>query len=127
MVIPKGFPKSVGSVGSRPYGFPCFPHSVISTACFRRSGSGFEVAHNPVLRAVWNLTLYAGVYQQMVMLRNTLGMMLIFVSLLMASAVVSREYAQSCGIPVFLSHRCSRQEELHTFGSASRSLKSDVR
>jgi biopolymer transport protein ExbD len=49
----------------------------------------------------------------MVMLRNTLGMMLIFVSLLMASAVVSREYAQSCGIPVFLSHRCSRQEELH--------------
>ena len=49
----------------------------------------------------------------MVMLRNTLGMMLIFVSLLMASAVVSKEYAQSCGIPVFLSHRCSRQEELH--------------
>ena len=46
----------------------------------------------------------------MVTLRNTLGMMLIFASLLMASAVVSKEYAQSCGIPVFLSHRCSRQE-----------------
>jgi hypothetical protein len=30
-----------------------------------------------VLRAVWNLTLYAGVYQQMVMPRNTLGMMFI--------------------------------------------------
>ena len=49
----------------------------------------------------------------MVMLRNTLGMMLIFASLLMASAIVSKEYAQPCGIPVFLSHRCSRQEELH--------------
>jgi biopolymer transport protein ExbD len=42
-----------------------------------------------------------------------LGMMLICASLLMASAVVSKEYAQSRGIPVFLSHRCSRQEELH--------------
>jgi hypothetical protein len=31
--IPKGFPKSVGRVGSRLYGFPCFPHSVISMAC----------------------------------------------------------------------------------------------
>jgi hypothetical protein len=28
----------------------------------------FELAENPVLRDVWNLTLYAGVYQQMVML-----------------------------------------------------------
>ena len=36
MVIPKGFPKSVGRVGSRLHGFPCFPHSVISTACFSR-------------------------------------------------------------------------------------------
>jgi hypothetical protein len=26
--IPKGFPKSVGRVESRPYGFPCFPYSV---------------------------------------------------------------------------------------------------
>jgi hypothetical protein len=34
VVIPKGFPKSVGSVGSRLHGFPCFPYSVISMACF---------------------------------------------------------------------------------------------
>jgi hypothetical protein len=32
--IPKGFPKSVGRVGSRLHGFPCFPYSVISMACF---------------------------------------------------------------------------------------------
>jgi hypothetical protein len=31
--IPKGFPKSVGRVGSRLHGFPCFPYSVISMAC----------------------------------------------------------------------------------------------
>ncbi len=37
MVIPKGFPKSVGRVGSRLHGFPCFPHSVISMALFLRS------------------------------------------------------------------------------------------
>src|SRR5271156_6350404 len=34
--IPKGFPKSVGRVGSRLHGFPCFPYSVISMACFWR-------------------------------------------------------------------------------------------
>ena len=34
MVIPKGFPKSVGRVESRLFGFPCFPYSVISMACF---------------------------------------------------------------------------------------------
>ncbi len=34
MGIPKGFPKSVGRVGSRLLGFPCFPYSVISMACF---------------------------------------------------------------------------------------------
>ena len=34
MGIPKGFPKSVGWVGSRPYGFPRFSYSVISMACF---------------------------------------------------------------------------------------------
>src|SRR5882757_6459851 len=34
--IPKGFPKSVGRVGSRLHGFPCFPYSVISMACFSR-------------------------------------------------------------------------------------------
>jgi len=33
VVIPKGFPKSVGRVGSRLHGFPCFPQSGISTAC----------------------------------------------------------------------------------------------
>jgi hypothetical protein len=31
--IPEGFPKSVGRVGSRLHGSPCFPHSVISMAC----------------------------------------------------------------------------------------------
>jgi hypothetical protein len=35
VVILKGFPRSVGRVGSRLYGFPCFPYSVISMACFR--------------------------------------------------------------------------------------------
>ena len=30
VVIPKGFPRSVGRVESRLLGFPCFPHSVIS-------------------------------------------------------------------------------------------------
>ena len=34
MGIPKGFPKSVGSAGSRLHGFPRFPHSVIYMACF---------------------------------------------------------------------------------------------
>ena len=34
MVIPKGFPKSVGRVESLLLGFPCFPYSVISMACF---------------------------------------------------------------------------------------------
>jgi hypothetical protein len=32
--IPKGFPKIVGKVESRLLGFPCFPQSVISMACF---------------------------------------------------------------------------------------------
>jgi serine/threonine protein kinase len=31
------FPKSVGRVGSRFHGFPCFPRSVISMACFSPS------------------------------------------------------------------------------------------
>src|SRR5580698_4447292 len=34
--ILKGFPKSVGRVGSRLHGFPPFPYSVISMACFSR-------------------------------------------------------------------------------------------
>ena len=33
VAIPKGFPRSVGRVGSRLYGFPGFPHSVISMVC----------------------------------------------------------------------------------------------
>ena len=32
--IPQGFPRSVGRVESRLHGFPCFPYSVISMACF---------------------------------------------------------------------------------------------
>src|SRR5277367_6150252 len=31
---PQGFPRSVGRVESRLYGFPPFPHSGISMACF---------------------------------------------------------------------------------------------
>src|SRR5271170_4933735 len=34
--IPKGFPQSVERVGSRLHGFPPFPYSVISMACFSR-------------------------------------------------------------------------------------------
>src|SRR5258705_7302614 len=34
VLIPKGFPRSVGRVESRLLGFPCFPYSVISMACF---------------------------------------------------------------------------------------------
>src|SRR5277367_2277975 len=31
---PQGFPRGVGRVGSRLYGFPCFPYPGISMACF---------------------------------------------------------------------------------------------
>ena len=41
MGITKGFPKSVGRVGSRLLGFPCFPYSVISMACFSPGHAGF--------------------------------------------------------------------------------------
>ncbi len=34
VLIPQGFPKSVGRVESRFLGFPCFPYSVISMTCF---------------------------------------------------------------------------------------------
>src|ERR1700730_7804914 len=44
--ILKGFPKSVGSVESRLYGFPRFPYSVISMACLR-AGAECEVAEIP--------------------------------------------------------------------------------
>jgi hypothetical protein len=37
VAIPKGFPKSVGRVESRLLGFPCFPYSVISMACFGKA------------------------------------------------------------------------------------------
>ena len=53
--IPKGFPKSVGRVGSRLHGFPCFPYSVISMACFspgkcwinRHTATQCNVPHSP--------------------------------------------------------------------------------
>jgi hypothetical protein len=32
--IPKGFPRGVGRVESRFFGFPCFPYPGISMACF---------------------------------------------------------------------------------------------
>ena len=41
VVIPKGFPRSVGRVESRLLGFPCFPYSVISMACL---GNAFHKA-----------------------------------------------------------------------------------
>ena len=34
---PQGFPRGVGRVESRLYGFPCFPYPVISMACFWRT------------------------------------------------------------------------------------------
>ena len=33
---PQGFPRGVGRVESRLYGFPCFPYPGISMACFCR-------------------------------------------------------------------------------------------
>src|ERR1017187_4363562 len=38
VVIPKGFPRGVGRVESRPFGFPCFPYPVISIACVWHMG-----------------------------------------------------------------------------------------
>jgi hypothetical protein len=38
--IPKGFAKSVGRVGSRHHGPPCFPYSVISMVCFSSGDAG---------------------------------------------------------------------------------------
>src|SRR5260370_14883418 len=51
---PEGITKECGRMGSRPYGFPS---SVISMACFRRCGSGFEVAGIPVLLALRHQSL----------------------------------------------------------------------
>ena len=44
VVIPKGFPRSVGRVESRLLGFPCFPYSVISMACFGNAYPTITVA-----------------------------------------------------------------------------------
>jgi hypothetical protein len=48
--IPKGFPKSVGRVGSRLHGFPCFPYSVISMACFARRPDKSATPPRPIHR-----------------------------------------------------------------------------
>jgi hypothetical protein len=45
---PQGFPRGVGRVESRLYGFPCFPYPVISMACFCHQ----DIAGNRV--SVWN-------------------------------------------------------------------------
>ena len=50
MGIPKGFPKSVGRVGSRLHGFPCFPYSVISMACFFARAMLDLQLHRPMSR-----------------------------------------------------------------------------
>jgi hypothetical protein len=44
---PQGFPRGMGRVESRLYGFPCFPYPVISTACFFEctAFSGFLTAN----------------------------------------------------------------------------------
>src|SRR5271163_5252695 len=47
--IPQGFPKSVGRVESRVHGFPCFPYSVISMACFCARGDYASLAKSAVL------------------------------------------------------------------------------
>jgi hypothetical protein len=61
--ILKGFPKSVGRVESRLYGFPCFPYSVISMACLR-AGSECEVAEIPVYREPRELLLIGRVLRE---------------------------------------------------------------
>ena len=47
VVIPKGFPKRVGRVGSRLHGFPPFPYAVISMACFSRGDAGLNLGSLP--------------------------------------------------------------------------------
>jgi hypothetical protein len=47
--ILKGFPKSVGRVESRLYGFPCFPYSVISMACLRGRDQNVKLLKSPVV------------------------------------------------------------------------------
>ena len=53
--IPQGFPRSVGRVGSRLHGFPCFPYSVISMACFWGGDQEFVFAEILVLRQLRTL------------------------------------------------------------------------
>jgi len=55
--ILKGFPKSVGRVGSRHHGFPCFPYSVISMACFLPGDAGFTATSTSATRRARHETL----------------------------------------------------------------------
>src|ERR1700758_3439333 len=48
VVIPKGFPKSVGRVESRLLCFPCFPYSVNSMACFGNACHKIKSPRRPV-------------------------------------------------------------------------------
>jgi biopolymer transport protein ExbD len=43
--------------------------------------------------------------------RDFFGTIILLVSLVMASSVVAKEYCDSGGIPVLLSHRCTQQEK----------------
>jgi biopolymer transport protein ExbD len=44
--------------------------------------------------------------------RDSLGMIILFGSLVMASSVLQKEYGRSGGIPVLLSHRCTQHKDL---------------
>jgi hypothetical protein len=48
----RGLSKSVGRVESRLYGFPCFPYSVISMACFSSGNAGYGYATSAMRRTV---------------------------------------------------------------------------
>jgi hypothetical protein len=73
VVIPQGFPKSVGRVESRLLGFPCFPYSVISMACFgnafhkvtisakARFGDRDDWSEMRTLRPQWKIPLWKSV------------------------------------------------------------------
>src|ERR1700730_4357084 len=58
---PQGFPRSVGRVESRTYGFPCFPYPGISMACFwPDSGFGFRLPGiGEIFEARWSEMLVA--------------------------------------------------------------------
>jgi hypothetical protein len=55
--ILKGFPKSVGSVESRLYGFPRFPHSVISMACLGGRDQNVKLPKSPFVGKYWQLLI----------------------------------------------------------------------